>query len=197
MPPLRGAPSTRIGSGTRGFNSNNDSQIEVAVLAPDHTGLTTKESPSLFWFSSRPVKVEVEMTVIDEESIEPLLESRVTKETGAGFHELNLAKHNISLKPDIEYQWSVALIHSEDQRSKDTISSGSIRRVFLSPEVQTALSTSDAKQHAYILANAGIWYDAVATLSHQINQFTEDQDLKLAWASLLHQVGLENAAAHP
>src|SRR5437867_13335867 len=46
-PPLRGAPGGRVGGGTRGTQERDI--FVLSVLAPDHTGLTTREQPSLFW----------------------------------------------------------------------------------------------------------------------------------------------------
>jgi len=45
-PPSRGAPATRLTGGSRG---SGDATITLDVLAPDETGLTTQEQPSLFW----------------------------------------------------------------------------------------------------------------------------------------------------
>ena len=43
-PPLRGAPGGRVGGGTRGSERE---VFVLSVLAPDHTGLTLNEQPSL------------------------------------------------------------------------------------------------------------------------------------------------------
>ena len=50
-PPLRGAPRGRVGGGSRGTGRES---FVLSVLAPDHTGLTTSEQPSLYWFISGP-----------------------------------------------------------------------------------------------------------------------------------------------
>src|SRR5437867_965146 len=46
-PPLRGAPAVRIDGGSRGSGL---SLICLTVLAPDQTGLTVQEQPTLFWY---------------------------------------------------------------------------------------------------------------------------------------------------
>src|SRR5512134_1193228 len=50
-PPLRGAPRGRIGGGTRGTGLDS---LALSVLAPDHSGLTIREQPSLYWIISNP-----------------------------------------------------------------------------------------------------------------------------------------------
>ena len=58
-PPLRGAPLTRVGGGTRGVGN----VLAVNVLAPNDTGLTTQEKPTIYWFASQPVDKPVELTI--------------------------------------------------------------------------------------------------------------------------------------
>src|SRR5262245_15515556 len=52
-PAVGGAPSVRVTGGSRGAG---DATITLDVLAPDATGLTTQEQPSLFWYQSKPAK---------------------------------------------------------------------------------------------------------------------------------------------
>ena len=40
----------------------------VVVIAPDHTGLTLQEQPTLYWYVSKKVPIHVELTVIDDVS---------------------------------------------------------------------------------------------------------------------------------
>ena len=44
QPPLRGAPTRRVGGATRGIG---DEDIFITVLAPESTALTSRESPPL------------------------------------------------------------------------------------------------------------------------------------------------------
>ncbi len=83
-PPRRGAPAAgrRVGGGTRGMNK---SLPVVSVLAPDHTGLTVQEQPALYWFASAVVDAPIELTVIDGEGIQPLLETRLARPHSRGY----------------------------------------------------------------------------------------------------------------
>ena len=73
-PPLRGAPGGRVAGGTRG---TGDEALTLSVLAPDHTALTVQEQPSLYWSLSKPSPYPIELTVIDHQAIQPLLETRL------------------------------------------------------------------------------------------------------------------------
>src|SRR5437899_2800630 len=63
-PPLRGAPGGRVGGGTRGAP---DRSVVLSVLTPDHSGLTTQEQPSLYWYLSQPTTYPIELTINEGE----------------------------------------------------------------------------------------------------------------------------------
>ena len=48
-PPLRGAPASRVGGGSRGVRTE---MPRLYVLAPPDIGFTTRAKPDLFWFAS-------------------------------------------------------------------------------------------------------------------------------------------------
>lgn len=68
-PPQRGAPGGRVGRSSHGIG---DRLLTLSVLAPDHTGVTVREQPSLFWYLSKSTTYPVELTVIDDQTIQPL-----------------------------------------------------------------------------------------------------------------------------
>src|SRR5262245_36475783 len=71
-PPLRGAPVGRIGGGPRGTGG----LPSLAVLAPDHTGLTVQDQPTLYWYVSQVPTQAVEVTLIEAQGVKPLFEMR-------------------------------------------------------------------------------------------------------------------------
>lgn len=191
VPPLRGAPARRVGGSSRGLHA----LPQIAVVAPDHVGLTTAEQPMLYWFISKPTSVRVEITLIDDNSIRPLLELPVTRIEGPAVHVLDLAKHGVRLKTDTEYQWSVSLVPDAAERSGDVISGGIIRRVETPPALRATLEQAGSaveKTQAY--AGAGLWYDAIQTISHAIAENPGNGDLRAQRAALAEQVGLADVA---
>lgn len=164
------------------------------VLAPDHVGLTISEQPNLYWYLSRPTQVRIEITVIDEVGIRPIVEERVPQAEGPAIHGFSLAQSKVRLKPGVEYQWSVALVLDAAERSNDVISGGVIKRV--APPAELApTSAEDPVRRAANLASAGLWYDAVDVLSHAIEANPAERGLRDARAALSEQVGLKEAAA--
>ena len=120
-PPRRGAPRGRVGGGTRG---PGDELPVLSVLAPDHTGLTVQEQPSLFWHLSSSATYPVELTIIDDHSVQPLLARRFSPPILPGVQRVRLADYGFRLLPGVQYQWFVALVVNEDRRSRDIIAGG-------------------------------------------------------------------------
>jgi hypothetical protein len=187
-PPVRGAPGGRVGGGTRGVG--REPAFVLSVLAPSHTGLTTSEQPALFWFISSASSYPVEITVVDPQKTDPLLEIRVEPPVAAGVHRLRLADHNVRLAPGAAYQWYVAVMPDTGRRSKDILAGGAIERV-AAPDGLTAKLTRAAKGDLPALyADAGLWYDALAALGELIDAAPQDPALVAQRSKLLRQVGL-------
>ena len=192
-PPLRGAPASRIGGGSRGMDG---ADWTVRVLAPRHTGLTNRPSPSLYWYTSKSVSGrQMEVTIIKRDALDPILETRLPGRMAMGIQRLDLSRWGIELETGAEYEWFVSVVRKSGQRSSDIIAGGTIQRVAPDPRVQVRLSGSSARAMILIYAAQGIWYDAIDTLNRLIEKSPEDDALRDQLASLLRQVGLEAAIA--
>lgn len=190
-PPMRGAPASRIGGGTRGTGKDN---FVLSVLAPDHTGFSSQAQPTLYWYASGPSTTKLEVTVIADTAERPLLTQNL-KVTRGGVQSFDLAKHGITLKPDTEYEWFVSAIPDAAQRSKDITSGGTIRRVAPDPAIQARIAAAGERQAPLIYAEAGLWYDAIDALSRLIERNPGDSELQAQRAALLKQVGLPTIAS--
>jgi hypothetical protein len=189
QPPLRGAPATRTGGASRG---EQDSELILSVLAPESTGLTSRAQPTLYWYSSQGLAVPLEFTLNDDKSIKPLVETKANAPR-PGIHALRL---NYILKPDVEYQWAIAAVADPNQRASDLIASGTIKRAQPSTTLAAQLNGASKPRLPFLYAQEGFWYDAIATLSEQIDANPADRDLREQRAALLEQVGLRAAAAY-
>jgi len=181
-----GAPSAgrRVGGGTRGTNK---SIPILSVLAPDHTGLTVREQPDLYWFASDVVTTPVELTLTLEKGDTPLLEKRLPVPTKAGIQRVRLSDYGVKLIPGERYNWSIALVLDPKRRSKDIIAMGAIERVDRADINLVAAPTTDA---FYRFAADGLWYDAVMVISELIETTPADMTLRKHRAELLDQVDL-------
>ena len=194
QPPARGRPTHTVGGATRG---TGDKVPVLFVVTPDHVGQTTSAQPSLFWYVDRvpDASVRIEFTLLDEESIEPLVEGFLSTPKRAGVHRIRLADYGVRLARGSEYEWSVALILDPGDRSKDVLATGWIDRVETSEQLTSRLESEGRAQAAAVYANEGLWYDALSALSDQIDRNPGDEQLRQYRAALLRQVGLEEAAS--
>jgi hypothetical protein len=192
-PPTTGAPSVRVTGGSRGAG---DKSITLDVLAPDETGLTTKEQPSLFWYQSKPADAMFELTLLQENKVDPIVRVRVDRATKAGIQRLNLSDHGAKLALGVEYQWVVALVTDPNARSSDLVASGVIKRVEPAAGLREKVEKAAPATRTELYADAGLWYDALAVMSDQVEAQPLNSNLHEARADLLRQVGLKAAAEY-
>ena len=191
--PTRGSfPRNLTGAATRGRGSA-DAPL-VLALAPDHLGLTVNAQPNLYWFLESDSAIRVDFTLIDEESVNPLLEITVAGPLRGGVHTVRLADHGLSLEPGRWYEWSVAVVTGGRDPSEDRISRGFITRIDLPADLTRQLEARGPEQAVHVLAESGLWYDAITALSIGIETQAEKQPLRRARAALLDQVGLTPVA---
>lgn len=195
QPPMRGSASSgRVGGGTRG--AGDGPSVTLEVLAPDHAGLTVSPQPTLYWFVSQRIETDAELTIVDDTSVDPLLELKLTPPIEPGIHALSLQEHGVQLAPNVAYQWFVAVVVDPSQRSYDIIAGGEIERVAQTSELASQLRSVGTQETPQAYAEAGIWYDALDGLTTQIGNSPNDAGLRQQRAALLDQVGLPGAAAY-
>ena len=192
-PPMRGAPASRVGGASRGVG---DATLELSVLAPDHTGLTTKSQPTLYWYLSKPANARLDVTVISDDKIDPLLEKVIGIPKSAGIQRLDLATAGTTLEPGVEYRWFVSVTPDEEQRSNDIVASGTIEYTAPDADLERMIATSGELDQAGIYAENGVWYDAIDSLSRAIERNPGDASLHALRAAMLEQVGLKAIAAY-
>jgi len=192
-PPLRGAPGGRVGGGTRGIG---DEFITLFVLAPNHIGLTVQGQPILYWYLSKPTNLPIEVTIIEDQAIYPLLEKQISVPIQPGINCIRLADYGVFLLPGESYRWFIAAIPAADRRSKDIIAGGFIERIETPEALHAKLSQADKRNFPYIYAELGIWYDTITAISELIEANPNDMNLRKQRIALLEQVGLSQVAQY-
>lgn len=201
VPPSRGAARHTAGAGTRSPSPSAQAagpRPKVGVLAPrDHVGLTAHPSPTLFWLLSAPTSSPIELTVVDDEAIEPLLQLRLPGPVEAGLHALDLSALGVVLPPDKTVRWFVALIHDPLRRSRDALAEGAIERIAPEAPARALAADGTAAERSAALRDAarhdaeqGRWYDALAALSRAIELAPGDRALVADREALLAQAKL-------
>jgi hypothetical protein len=190
-PPLRGAPGGRVGGGTRGIG---DKKVRLSVLAPDHVGLTVRAQPDLYWFISGQATYPIEFTITESRALKPLMEKDLDAPARAGIQCIRLKDLGLNLKRDVPYQWFVVAVVDPNRRSRDILSGGIVQFVAPPPELRENLQKAGKKNAVYVYAEAGLWYDAIAAVSDLIHASPKDLAVRKKRATLLQQVGLQEAA---
>jgi hypothetical protein len=192
LPPMRGAPTRRVGGATRGAG---DEDIFVTVLAPEGTGLTSHESPTLYWFVSRAPTRQVEFTLIRDDRIEPVAEVTLGKPAAGGVIEISLAELGVKLEPGVTYEWSIALVKDPLNRSSDIVTSGTLLWKAPDGALHSRWKAADEEDKFALYGEAGYWYDAIELASEAISSASAAREWRARRASFLEQVGLDKVAA--
>ena len=187
--PTVGKPRHRIGGGRRG---GDEALPELWALVPEHVGQTVVKQPVLYWYVSDTSRADIhfELTLIDADSIEPLVDRHFDGPKRAGLQEVRLADHGVELHAGMEYQWSVALVSDPTQRSKDVVALGWIERVPEPAGLAERLAAAGPQGAPAVYAEAGLWYDALGALAGRVSRDPEDGVARGHLAGLLAQVGL-------
>ena|SRR5258706_12840469 len=181
-PPARGAPSGRVGGGTRGLRI-----LPLAALAPDHTGLTISAQPALYYFLPASSGVRVAVRLANEPNAQPLLDKDLAPPAKTGIQRLELKALGVTLSPGVEYRWTVS-----DSRTSST---GMIRRIEPTQDLARKLNGVPSGRSRYtLLAREGVWYDALDEVSRAADSAGTVAGRHRA--ALLEQIGLKDIAQH-
>jgi hypothetical protein len=184
------APRGRVGSGVRGGGGEGS---PILPLAPDHVGFTIEEQPSLYWFLSQETSSAIEFTLRDDRSISPIIETRLPSPAQPGVHRISLKDLGIKLEIEVQYKWYVTLLQGPEASSKDIVAGGTIERMSYIDWLSLCQGKGDTVNR---FAECGIWYNAIAAISEQIEASPNDFRLRCTRASLLKQVKLSEIAKY-
>lgn len=191
QPPQRGAPGGRVGGGTRGPSA--DLPLMWA-LVPDHVGLSAEVQPRLVWYLSTTTTYPLELTIIDETGVTPIIEKPLSSPTEPGIHIIRLADYDLKLEKGKTYQWSVSLISDPEHRSRDLIVGGMIQVGDVSVSLGENVRNANPVEATRLWGQAGFWYDAIGVISTNIQSHPSDAEMHNVRASLLEEVDLDMPA---
>ena len=186
-PPVGGAPGGRVGGASRGTFKIAAALPSIELIAPDgEAGETTRRSPTLYYYVSGPVAFPTRLTISAPWQAAPVIDLVIPSPREAGIHRARLARYGVRLARGILYTWSISAIVNPQEPSRDVVASASLLRVAADPRIEEAAQAAPPERRAAILAQAGLWYDAVAAAAGSRGG---------ALRALMHQVGLRLPAA--
>ncbi|MDE0885186.1 MAG: DUF928 domain-containing protein [Myxococcota bacterium] len=190
-----GGPSVRTGGFVRSVGPEAGALASIEVLSPDHVGWTSKAAPTLYWRMSEASDLPIEIVISDDESLEPLLETRLTGLQAAGIHALSLAEQGVELSPETTYRWSVSLVVDAEHRSKDRFASSALLYRPASGASAAALASAGPGEVAHRYAAQGYWYDAFEQFTLWLEAEPRSARILEHRSALLEQVGLGSEPA--
>ena len=191
-PPKKLTPRARMGGDVRGTDSTDP---EVKALVPDHVGLTTKETPTVNWFVSKPTTSQVVVTLRDDRSPKAFQEKSIPSPKQPGIYTINFKELGFSLEPNVQYRWFVSVILDQNQYSHNPVAGGMIERCEMSECIEPmGAKLTCSFETAIENAHAGFWYDAMGCLCSLIDTDPKNEKLRRYRARLLKDVGLNGVA---
>lgn len=161
----------------------------IQSLAPgDHTGLTLKASPHLWWTLSEPTDQPLQITVVDDMAINPLLRVDLPGPHAAGVHEIDLSTHNLALPPGRDYRWFVSILLDPNRPSRNPIAAGALRVLPKEDARRSELGTVSGSAKGHRLAELGIWYDAYDFFARLVREHPDQPGLQAYRDGLAQQV---------
>ncbi len=190
IPPAPTRPTPLIRVATGGTRSSNNGFPVVTLLVPEHVALTVKEQPTLYWHISEATRKPVVLTLIDPDTVKPLLEEPLQGPIPRGIHALKLADHGIRLQSNKIYEWSVRVMEDPNDPSGDAVARSFIERMTANADIRAVVENSNPFNQAQSYARNGIWHDALAVTLEQAAGVQARGRLRRARDLLLEQVGL-------
>jgi hypothetical protein len=96
-----------------------------------------------------------------------------------------------------EYSWTLVLICDPNERSKDIVAEGAIKRVQPNPTLSSRIQQATVEDRVALYADARLWYETLSTLVELRRDRPDNNDLKQAWNKLLTSVGLDAISQEP
>jgi len=191
----QGLPGRRISGGVR-MEPPADScftdfdQSLVSVLPRNNLG-TTVESHPTFWFSLPETTgaKSVEFQLLNE-SDDLVYRTDVAVADSAGLSEFELPASAPALEIDQNYKWVFSLACNNGSQSPVLGLQGWIRRVTISDALAGQIATASSEDKVFLYGTAGLWQEQVTALVNLRRQNRGDDNLQLAWSSLLASTGL-------
>lgn len=184
--PAGASPRFRPSSALRGMGSG----LMLLASVPEHVAQSASEQPSLFWYLSELPRAggEFQFTITDEESPDPLFQTKLDTPSEPGLQRIDLADFGVRLSPRVEFRWSVALRQDPARPSLDVVAQGWIERIETPAPVAERLDEADRADVPIIYAESGYWYEALSTVTDLIELYPENESLRQARQDLLKQV---------
>lgn len=169
-------------SGSRGSNKS----IDVISLAPtDHTPVTISANPNfLFLVKEKPDSL-VYFSLVKPGVDRPIWQKELTIER-SGILSVSIPQ-GINLDIDQEYVWNLKVVCNPRRPAENWYIRAVVKRIAPTAKLAQELASANSEsEKAMVLANNGIWYDAIS-----LSYYNKHESAGIAYfQQLLAQIGL-------
>lgn len=195
--PNRGEAPPSAGGATRGQTCLKDITKFKSLIPGKLPGLTTNARPTFYWHLPEGPATKANFLLLANKDQDVVYETTVDLPAKAGVMSFTLPKDAPALAPNQQYHWFLVAQCNQKNLSANPSVEGWIERVELEPGLMQQIETADLATRATLLANNGIWYDALAASAQLRTQQADSKEAKAAWAKLLQSVGLNDLVQAP
>ncbi|MBD2740382.1 DUF928 domain-containing protein [Coleofasciculus sp. FACHB-1120] len=202
-PPERGNPDHREQGATRGgcppgLTTLAPKGLGLTALTPKGVGLTVAEYPTFSWYMPATSARSAEFVLMDANERE-VYKANFAIAGRPGIYSLNLPT-SANLPPlaqNQEYYWEVSVICNANDREKNVVVGGAIRRVAPDPALTRQIQRATLRERVGLYAQARLWHETLATLLELRRLSPNDSTLASDWKKLLVSVQLDKVANEP
>jgi hypothetical protein len=193
-PSVIGIPGNRAqGGATRGCQPYRGITALVPISPQKIAwGQSISARPTIWLNAPQGLAKDVEMEItVQAENGQPLAKQlfRTKTKVSSGVVSVPFPAAG-SLDINRTYRWEIAIYcDTDEQIDRPFLLQGQVKRI--APPATLTPAKSDLEQ-VHILAENGIWYDALTLLGNRLRQ-TKDRDLTIAWSQLVKSAGLSGS----
>ncbi len=192
--PNLSAPGNRQSGASRSESCISPEDSLSALMPASNYGLTIEGYPSFFFYLPEISAQVVEFALYNETTMELVYEGRFTPQGEAGIVSVTLPNNGFqkALEVGQSYFWGFSVVCNVDDPSSSIVVEGTLRRIEPSASLSAALDTATPETLPSILAEAGIWHDALTTSAPLAANANGE-----AWKALLEAVDLGDLTTTP
>jgi hypothetical protein len=156
-------------------------------------GLTVSERPTFFFYVPYYLTADspIEFVLQDEQKNTLYQTYLNVSQTRPGIVKVTMPDTIAPLEINKMYRWYFLIYCNLDD---PVFVEGWVQRIVANPDLKVRLENSTLQQQSRLLANNGIWYDALSTLANLRSSKPKDRSLSRDWQSLLESAGLGSIA---
>lgn len=195
--PKRGSAPPSAGGATRGETCLKNSKQFTSLIPQSRIGLTASKNPTFYWYLPKSPATTARFLLLGNDDTDVVYETTLALPNKPGVVSFKLPETAPALEVDKQYHWYLIVKCSQTDQSANPSVEGWVERIQLEPTLSSQLDKADLAGQAKLLADNGVWYDALQASAQFRNQNAGQQKAEAAWAELLRSVGLGEIAKEP